>query len=234
MSDSRVDAILSRLAEIDHVERIRIGSRTPVVVPQRITDSLMDVVARYHEPGRREMALVTHFEHPYEITPEAMQAVQRFRMRGMSVYNQAVFTVENSRRFELVTLRRMLRMIGVEPYYTFSTKGKEETKRYRVPMARLRQEIKEEARLVPGLVRTDEPVYNVPGLGKNYLRALQHHSLLTVLPDGRRVYEFHPWEKYLSLAETYIDTDVSIFDYLQELKRRGEKPEDYRTIWYYY
>ena len=194
----------------------------------------MDVIVKYRIPGRRTMAMVTHFEHPYEITPEAMHAVQQFRMRGISVYNQAVFTIENSRRFELAALRRALRMIGVEPYYTFNTKGKEETKNYRVPLARLRQEIKEEARLLPGLIRTDEPVYNVPGLGKNYLRAQQHHSILSILPDGRRVYEFHPWEKNLSLADTYIDTDVSISEYLNELKIRGEDPEDYKSIWYYF
>ena len=234
MNDNRLKSILSRLAEIDHITRIRIGTRTPVVLPQRITDSLMDIISEYRVPGKRTMAVVTHFEHPYEITPEAMEAIQKIRMRGISVYNQAVFTIENSRRFELAALRKILRMIGVEPYYTFNTKGKQETKSYRVPLARLRQEIKEEARLLPGLTRTDEPVYNVPGLGKNYLRALQHHSLLSILPDGRRVYEFHPWEKHLSLADTYIDTDVSISGYLEELKKRGEALQDYKSIWYYF
>ncbi|MCI0495821.1 KamA family radical SAM protein, partial [candidate division KSB1 bacterium] len=234
MKDKRIDFVLSKLAEMEHIERIRIGSRTPVVLPQRINDSLIDLIARYHVPGKREIALVTHFEHPYEITPEAMQAVQKFKRKGMSVYNQAVFTVENSRRFELAALRRILRLIGVDPYYTFNTKGKEETKSYRVPLARLEQEIKEEARVIPGLLRTDEAVYNVPRLGKNYLRAQQHHSLLTILPDGKRIYEFHPWEKKLALVDTFIDADVSIYDYLQELKNRGENPDDYKTIWYYY
>ncbi len=233
MSDSLIHTILGKVAAIEHVERIRIGSRTPVVLPQRITPKLMDGIAAFHEPGRREIVLITHFEHSYEITPEAMQAVQQFRSRGMSVYNQAVFTVENSRRFELAALRRKLRLIGVDPYYTFNTKGKEETKSYRVPMARLQQEVNEEARVSPGLARTDEPVYNVPRLGKNYIRA-EHHSLLSILPNGRRVYEFHPWEKNLALAETYIDTDVSIHDYLQEMQKRGENIEDYKTIWYYY
>ena len=234
MSDSRLDSIFSNLAGINHIQRIRVGSRIPVVLPMRITDALTDVLSKYHETGKRRMSVVTHFEHPYEVTPEAMQAVERIKRRGISVYNQAVYTVENSRRFELCALRRILRMIGVEPYYTFNTKGKEETRNYRVPMARLRQEIKEEARLMSGLIRTDEPVYNVPGLGKNYLRALQHHSILSILSDGRRVYEFHPWEKNLSLANTYIDTDVSIHDYLKELGRRGEDIKEYRTIWYYY
>ncbi|MBN1559251.1 KamA family radical SAM protein [candidate division KSB1 bacterium] len=234
MTDKRIDFVLSNLAKIDHVVRIRLGSRTPVVLPQRMTDDLIDIIAHYHVPGMREVVLVTHFEHPYEVTPDSMAAVQKFRRRGISVYNQAVFTVENSRRYELVALRKALRSIGVDPYYTFNTKGKEETKSYRVPMARLMQEIKEEARLMPGVIRTDEPVYNVPRLGKNYLRAQQHHTLIMILPNGRRVYEFHPWEKKLALADTYIDTDVSIWDYLQELKRRGENIENYKSIWYYY
>lgn len=234
MNDNRINMVLSQLAEMDHIERIRIGSRTPVVLPQRITDSLIDTISQYHQPGRREIALVTHYIHPYEVTPESMQAIQKFKQRGISVYNQAVFTMENSRRFELVALRRVLRLIGVDPYYTFNTKGKEETQDYQVPMARILQEIKEEARLLSGLVRTDEPVYNVPGLGKNYLRAQQHHTILTILPNGRRVFEFHPWEKKLELAETYVDTDVSIYDYLKNLEKRGEQIEDYKTIWYYY
>ncbi|MBN1465766.1 KamA family radical SAM protein [candidate division KSB1 bacterium] len=232
--DAKIDFVLANLANIDHVERIRLGSRTPVVLPQRITDDLINIIARYHVPGKREIVLVTHFEHPYEVTPDAMAAVQKFKRRGISVYNQAVFTMENSRRYELVALRKTLRLIGVDPYYTFNTKGKEETKSYRVPLARLMQEIKEEARLVPGVVRTDEPVYNVPRLGKNYIRAQQHHTLIMILPDGRRLYEFHPWEKKLTLVDTYLDSDVSIWEYLQELKRRGEKIDSYDTIWYYY
>ncbi|NOR16070.1 MAG: KamA family radical SAM protein, partial [Candidatus Aminicenantes bacterium] len=117
---------------------------------------------------------------------------------------------------------------------TFNTKGKGETDDFRVPIARLLQEQQEEVRLVPGTVRTDECVFNVPGLGKNYLRALQHHDVISVLPDGRRVYEFHPWEKKLSLKDTYVYTDVSIYDYLQKLKDVGENISDYRSIWYYY
>lgn len=234
MSNEQVASVLSRLSKMDHIERIRIGTRTPVVLPMRITDDLLEIIAKYHVPGKREVALVTHFEHPYEVTQESMDAVQQFRKQGISVYNQAVFTLANSRRFELVALRRLLRLIGIDPYYTFNTKGKEETKRFRVPLARLQQEVQEEARLTPGLMRTDEPVYNVPKLGKNYIRAQQHHSLITILPDGRRVYEFHPWEKKLALADTYIDIDVSIAEYLEELKKLGEDIDDYKTIWYYF
>jgi lysine 2,3-aminomutase len=234
LSDSKLEKILSRLAGMSHVERIRLGTRTPVTLPQRVTDSLVEMVGRYHRPGRREVLVVTHFEHPYEITGDAVRAVQKFRRKGIEVCNQLVYTFFNSRKFEASTLRHKLRLAGVTPYYTFNTKGKEETDDYRVPIARLMQEQKEEARLLPGTVRTDEIVFNVPGLGKNYLRAEQHHDIISILPNGRRVYEFHPWEKKLALADTYIYEDVSIYDYLRKLNKSGEKTSHYKTIWYYY
>ncbi len=117
--------------------------------------------------------------------------------------------------------------------HTFNA-GKEETDLYRVPIARLLQEQQEEARLFPGTVRTDEIVFNVPKLGKNYLRAGQNRDVIAILPDGRRVYEFHPWEKKLALMDTYVYTDVSIYRYLRRLKADGEQMRDYRSIWYYY
>jgi len=234
MKDEPLRRILEELAGKDHVYRIRIGTRTPVVLPMRWTDNLVKIISEFHEPGRREVAIVTHFEHSYEITPEAMQAVQKIRKTGIGVYNQEVFTVENSRRFESAKLRRDLRLIGVDPYYTFNMKGKEETRRYMVPIARILQERKEEARLLPGLDRTDEPVFNVPKLGKNHLRAWQDHRLVMILQDGSRVYELHPWEKNIKPVPPYNYIDVPIYDYLEELAARGENIRDYRTIWFYY
>jgi lysine 2,3-aminomutase len=234
MPDGHLEHLLEGLAGKSHVYRIRIGTRTPVVLPMRWTDELVRIVSRFHEPGRREIAIVTHFEHSYEITPDAMAAVQKLRRAGISVYNQQVFTVENSRRFETAKLRRDLRAIGVDPYYTFNMKGKEETRRYMVPIARILQERKEEARLLPGLDRSDEPVFNVPRLGKNHLRAWQDHRVVMILPTGSRVYEFHPWEKNITPVPPYNYVDVPIYEYLEELAARGENIRDYRTIWFYY
>lgn len=234
MKDESLRRIIEELAKNDHIYRIRIGTRTPVVLPMRWTDNLIKILSEFHKPGRREIAVVTHVEHSYEITPEAMHAVQKIREAGMSVYNQEVFTIENSRRLETAKLRRDLKLIGVDPYYTFNMKGKEETRRYMVPIARILQERKEEARLLPGLDRTDEPVFNVPKLGKNHLRAWQDHRLVMILPDGSRVYEFHPWEKNIKPVPPYNYIDVPIYDYLEELAARGENIRDYRTIWFYY
>jgi lysine 2,3-aminomutase len=201
----------------------------------RITESLADLIGSLRRPGERQVAVVTHVQHPYEITPELVAAVDRLRSRGVPVYNQLVYTFYVSRRFEAAALRHNLRLAGIDPYYTFAPKGKEETAAYRVPLARLLQEQKEEARLLPGLSRTDEAVFNVPGLGKNYLRASQHHDLISILPDGSRVYEFHPWEKNISKAlTTYVHQDTAILDYLARLEAIGEDPSDYDTIWYYF
>lgn len=226
--------ILNRLAAIPHVEVVRIGTRTPVTLPMRITPRLANLLGSLRDPGRREICVATHIEHPYEITPELVQAVDRLKRQGISVFNQLVFSFFVSRRFEAAKLRLLLRRAGVDPYYTFMPKGKEETGAYRVPLARLLQEQAEEARLLPGSRRTDELVYNVPGLGKNYLRAFQHRDLLAVLPDGARVYDFHPWEKGILDRESYVGHDVPLLHYLSRLEAIGENPDDYASIWYYY
>lgn len=234
MNESMVESILQRIRGMPHVERVRIGTRVPVVLPMRVNESFVDALSRFHEPPTREISIVTHVEHPYEITPELVNSVGSFRRKGMSVYNQQVFTLENSRRFETAALRLTEKRAGIDPYYTFNMKGKEETNDYRVPIARILQERKEEARVLPGLARTDEPVFNIPAIGKNYLRAWQHHSFIMITPAGERIYEFHPWEKNIVLGPTYINVDVPILDYLQNLEARGENPEDYDSIWYYF
>jgi lysine 2,3-aminomutase len=234
LSDEQLRSLLHNLSEVKHIDLIRIGTRTLVTLPMRITNRLSKILGRFREIGQREIAIVTHIEHPYEITLETARAVDRLRRQGISVYNQQVFTFFVSRRFESTKLRLLLRRIGIDPYYTFAPKGKEETNSYRVPIARILQEQKEEARLIPGMRRTDEAVFNVPGLGKNYLRAAQHRDLLTILPDGKRVYEFHPWEMSISVCNTYLFKDIAILDYLKRLAEFGENPEEYDTIWYFF
>lgn len=234
MDDGDLTRVLRGIAAIDHVDLIRIGTRTPVTLPSRFTPALLDILGSLREPERREVSVVTHIQHPYEVTSETVQAVDSLRRLGVSVYNQMVFTFHVSRRFEAAKLRLLLRRCGVDPYYTFVPKGKEETRESRVPLARLLQEQKEEARLLPGTRRTDEVVFNVPGLGKNYLRASQHRDLLSILPDGSRLYCFHPWEKNIVRQEGYISRDVPILDYLSRLDAAGEDISDYASIWFYF
>jgi lysine 2,3-aminomutase len=234
LSDKKLEYILTKLGEIEHVERIRLGTRLLVTIPQRFTPSLVNLLAKFQVPGRREMVVVSHVEHIYELTPEMVRAVARLRRQGISVYNQLVFTTQNSRRFESSALRRQLRKIGVEPYYTFVAKGKEETEWYRTPIARLLQEKREEVRLFSGMVRSDHAVFNVPRLGKSYLIAWQDHDVIMIAPDGRRIYEFFPWERNITPVDSFIHVDVPILGYLRRLEEMGEDREDYKTIWYYF
>ncbi|MEN8222102.1 MAG: KamA family radical SAM protein [Acidobacteriota bacterium] len=234
MHNKAIDQLLERLSSIPHLKSIRIASRTPVTIPQRINDELIDIFKKYNEPGKRIIYFVTHFQDSYEISNETLEAVSKLNRNGINVYNQQVFTFSNSRRFESVALRIALKMIGIDPYYTFNMKGKSEMEDYAVPIARLLQERKEEARLLPGIYRSDEPVFNVPFLGKNHLRGWQDHELISILPDGRRAYAFHPWEKNIREVNSYIYRDVSIREYLDRLESIGEDSDEYRSIWYYY
>jgi lysine 2,3-aminomutase len=234
LPDSVIGELIERFAALRHIRRIRIGTRLPVVLPMRFTQRLVSILSSANSPPSREVCVVTHFEHPYEVTPEAASAVQMLRRNGIMVYNQQVFTFENCRRFETAALRMAIKNIRVDPYYIFNTQGKEETAHFRVPIARLLQEREEEARLLPGLDRIDEPIFNVPALGKNYLRAWQNHNLVGISHDGGRVYEFHPWEKNIAEAPLYVYKDVPIADFLYRLAQTGEDLEEYRSIWYYF
>lgn len=234
LGDEYINKILEDLSEIQHIERIRIGTRVLVTLPMRMTANLVKILKKYHKPGAREICIVTHFEHSTEITPEAIAAIGKIRRAGISIYNQQVFTYYNSSRYETCALRKNLKLAGIDPYYTFNTKGKEETMDFRVPIARISQERKEEARFMPGLSRTDEPVFNVPKLGKSHLRAWQDHELIMIDAKGRRVYRFFPWESKVTLVDAYIYHDVPILEYLKRLKVDGENPDEYKSIWYYF
>lgn len=84
-SDERLDFMLSNLRAIPHVEIIRIGTRTPVVLPMRITANLVQVLRKHHP-----IWVNTHFNHPKEITPESQAALARLADGGVPLGNQSV------------------------------------------------------------------------------------------------------------------------------------------------
>jgi lysine 2,3-aminomutase len=234
LSNAALDEIIGGLAKIEHLIRIRIGTRTLVTMPQRIDDGFIALLKKYHKWGRREICIMTHFQHFAEITPDVLAACEKLKYAGVNIYNQQVFTYFNSKKYETCLLRKTLKLTGIDPYYTFNTKGKNETADFRVPVSRLEQERKEEARLLPGIVRTDEPVFNVPKIGKSHLRAWQDHEPIMITAAGERIYRFFPWESRFAARDAYVYKDVSIYDYLKRLEADGENPDDYKTIWYYF
>lgn len=128
--------------------RIRIGTRIPAYIPQRITPELSAILADFKkkasEIGIKQFVIQTHFESPMEITPETKRAVKLLLKAGWVVTNQLVFTAPASRRGHTAKLRKILNDIGILTYYTFTVKGFKENSANFTPNARAVQEEIEE------------------------------------------------------------------------------------------
>ncbi|MCI2082345.1 MAG: lysine 2,3-aminomutase [Bacteroidales bacterium] len=115
VGDEKLESIISRLRAIDHVEIIRIGTRTPVVCPQRITPELCNMLKKYHP-----IWLNTHFNHPNEITPESSRACQMLADAGIPLGNQSVLLRGvNDCVYIMKKLVQELVKIRVRPYYIY-------------------------------------------------------------------------------------------------------------------
>ncbi len=119
-SNASIEEYLRRFTSIGHLRYIRFGTRTPVVLPQRITTDgeLTDLLARYNEMKR--IVVVTQFNHPREVTAESAAAVRELRGAGCLVRNQTVLLKGvNDSSETLSSLMGALVEIGVSPYYVF-------------------------------------------------------------------------------------------------------------------
>ncbi|MFW5757369.1 MAG: KamA family radical SAM protein [Bacteroidota bacterium] len=131
--------------------RIRLGTRLPVYLPQRITSSLVDILADFKQKaisaGIKQFVVQTHFQSPMEITPESRKGIEKLISAGWMVVNQLVFTAPASRRGHTAKLRKTLNDMGVLSYYTFSVKGYMENSSKFATNARAAQEQFEEKTL---------------------------------------------------------------------------------------
>ena len=132
VSDKKLEYIIQRLRAIPHVEIVRLGSRTPVVCPQRITPELCDMLKKYHP-----IWLNTHFNHPNEFTPEAEEALARLADAGIPLGNQTVLLrgvndcvhVMKKLMHELVRNR-------VRPYYIYQCDLSMGLEHFRTPVSK--------------------------------------------------------------------------------------------------
>jgi lysine 2,3-aminomutase len=131
LSTHHLESVISRLKQIEHVEIIRIGSRFPVVLPQRIDDELCAMLSKYGP-----IWLNTHFNHYREITPEAAAACDRLVRSGVPVNNQSVLLrgINDSVEVQSKLCQGLLR-IKVRPYYLFQCDEVEGTEHLRTPLA---------------------------------------------------------------------------------------------------
>lgn len=148
LSKREANAVRPNGEKYAEILRVRLGTRLPVYLPQRITDNLIRILTEFREKaseaGIKQFVIQTHFISPAEITPESSKAVRRLIGAGWTVTNQMVFTAAGSRRGHTVKLRKTLNDIGVLTYYTFTVKGYMENYRNFATNARSVQEMTEE------------------------------------------------------------------------------------------
>ncbi len=115
ISDQQLERVLTDLRKIDHVEIIRIGTRMPVVAPMRITDQLVKIIQK-----NKPVFLMTHFNHPKELTAESAMAIEKLVDHGIPVMNQMVLlNGVNNHPAIVQALSRRLLYLRAKPYYMF-------------------------------------------------------------------------------------------------------------------
>ena len=173
LSDSMIEKLLRELREIDHVEIIRFGTRTPVTLPQRITENLVNTLKKYHP-----VYVNTHFNSPREITKESKKACERLADAGIPLGNQMVLlNGVNNDPYIVRKLNQSLLKIRVKPYYIFHPKTVKGTSHFWVRIGE-GMEIMESLRgRTSGMAIPTYIVNGIGGLGKtpilpNYLLSL--------------------------------------------------------------
>jgi KamA family protein len=158
----RIKKILESLVDIDHVNYVRIGTRTPVVYPMRFFDD--DLLKCFEEFNKHKtLYLPTHFNHANEITNIAKEAVLRIRQTGVTVNNQAVLLEGvNDSASDIENLMNGLVTIGVNPYYLYQC----------MPVSRVRHHF--QVPLKKGIDIVDEAKLRLDGYAKRFKFIMGH------------------------------------------------------------
>jgi len=174
--------------------RVRLGTRLPAYLPQRITPGLVQVLKEFKDKavkvGIRQFVIQTHFETAMEITPESARAIRMLIGAGWTVTNQMVFTAGASRRGHAARLRQVLNDLGVLPYYTFTVKGYMENYHNFATNARAVQEQREEKVFGTVPERFHEEIRTFPELGEDIIdriRQMRTEANLPFLATDRNV-----------------------------------------------
>ncbi|QTX31974.1 lysine 2,3-aminomutase [Aminithiophilus ramosus] len=201
--------VIAELKAIPHVDFVRLGSRTPVVCPQRITDSLCAMLRKYHP-----IWLNTHFNHPKEITEESSRACARLADAGIPLGNQSVLLRGiNDCPYLIRELNQQLLKIRVNPYYIYQCDLSEGIEHFRTSIGKGIEIIEYLRGHTTGMA---QPLFIVdaPGgggkipVGPNYVVSRSdrkvilrnYEGVLTVYtePDDDRSHpeELYRWEEY--------------------------------------
>lgn len=198
-SNERLRRILGMLAGIEHLDLIRIASRTPVVFPSRITadDELLALFEEFNR--KKQLVLVTQFNHPKEITPEAIASVKAVLKLGIPVKNQTVLLRGiNDDPAVLGTLLKQLTRNGVSPYYIFQCRPVTGVKnQFQVPLAEGAEIVSKAAALQNGV-------------GKTFHYCMSHVTgkleIVGPVPGGQMLFKYHEAHNPAHLGKMFTQT----------------------------
>lgn len=181
LSVRRLEEIISQLRALPHVKIIRLGSKVPAFDPARITDKLLAMLAKYTGPAAR-LYVMAHFNHPRELTAEALAGLGRLQQAGVTVVNQTpLLRTVNDDPAVLGELLDKLSWAGVTPYYVFQNRPVAGNASFVVPLAEA-YDIVEGAK-----ARTS-------GLGKRIKFCMSHASgkiEVLAVTDGKIYLKYH-------------------------------------------
>ncbi|RTE66952.1 EF-P beta-lysylation protein EpmB [Amphritea opalescens] len=167
-SDARLKQFITDLEQIPHLTRLRIHSRLPVVLPQRITESLTQVL----QQTRLKVVTVIHSNHPQELDEQVANAVQRLHQAGVTVFNQAVLLRGINDSCEILKgLSEKLFDIGVLPYYLFTFDPVKGAAHFDIPDSEAKQLLQQLQDQLPGYL-VPRLAREIPGRGSKTLLSL--------------------------------------------------------------
>ncbi len=208
-----IKRFLEVLDRIKHVRFIRIGSRVPVTLPARLSDPELLVLLRKYSKSDKRLHIVTHFNHPREITPQSIGAVNNLLEAGVLVSNQTVLLRGvNDNPVTIATLMNRLVDVGVAPYYLFQCRPVKRVKhQFQVPLC-------EGSRII------EKAKASCNGLSKRFKYIMSHVTgkveILGIM-DGEIYFKYHEAKDRKNLGvmfKCHADEDAGWLDDFRDAK----------------
>lgn len=208
-SNERLRTILTMLADIDHLDNIRIASRVPVVFPSRITEDpdLIALLAEFN--AKKQLYFITQYNHPKELTPQSLAAIKEIRALGIPVKNQTVLLKGISDEpAVLASLLQGLVRNGVAPYYVFQCRPVTGVKnQFQVPLKK-------------GIEVVEKAKAMQSGLGKTFKYCMSHVTgkveILGMLNEKEMLFKYHEAHDRSDLGRVFVKEITDSQSWLDE------------------
>ncbi len=209
-----LDYVLATLRSIEHIEIIRIGSRVPIFLPQRITDEFCEMIKKYHP-----IWMNVHINHPKEITPEVSRALEKLAYAGVPLGNQSVLLagINDSINIQRELVHKLVRN-RVRPYYLYQCDLVEGAGHFRTTVSK-------GIEIIEGLRGHTSgyavPTYCIDGPGGGGKIPVMPQYLISQAP-GKVV--LRNYEGYITTYVEPEDYDPHMIDHLDRLAQRRSEP----------